>query len=204
MAIFNEILAGRYNRLMQKLFSMKGNPPAPQLASELQMQLSMFYGNENRFLEDWNLYAMRFLVGLVAAQFGAVRLRNPASSGFVAVVTKIVVENTVSHEFLLQGGAFTADLVAIATMLNQAMDLRSKPQPGLIASTTTLAALPTAPLFMGGAVLAGGTTDLITTSAQEIPILPGGGLTIIDSTANQNFSTSFWWRERGLEDSEKQ
>jgi len=40
MAKFNEILAGRYNRFLQKLFQMKGGPPSAQLSSEITTNIS--------------------------------------------------------------------------------------------------------------------------------------------------------------------
>src|SRR5260370_7764711 len=58
MARYNEILTGRYNRLLQKLLQMKGGPPAPQLASEISPQLSIpDLGVESRFHLGWNSFA---------------------------------------------------------------------------------------------------------------------------------------------------
>jgi hypothetical protein len=59
MAKYNEILTGRYNRFIQKLFSMKGPAPAPQLSSDIAMQMSFFNGVENRYLEGWDCWSRR-------------------------------------------------------------------------------------------------------------------------------------------------
>jgi hypothetical protein len=89
MARFNEILVGRYNRLLQKLYSMKGPVPAPQLASEISTTFNLFNGPENRYLESWALFQRAIIFAAVAAQVNAVRLRNPAGSNVVGVVTLI-------------------------------------------------------------------------------------------------------------------
>ena len=87
MARFNEILAGRLNRAIQKFTSMKGEPPAPQLSGEMVPVFPLFWGAENRYLEGWQRFG--FLILPNAAGVGnvnAYRLRNPAKSGVVAVV----------------------------------------------------------------------------------------------------------------------
>src|SRR5258707_13299714 len=89
MARFNEILVGRYNRFLQKLFSMKGGPPSAQLATEITPNLNLFNGIENRYLESWFRYgAAPGLAAVVGANPGF-RFRNPAGSNVIAMVEKL-------------------------------------------------------------------------------------------------------------------
>ena len=90
MARFNEILAGRFNRALQKFLSMKGGPPAAQLASEIgAMFVFNRMGADFRYLESWNRYGVTFTIGGVALNQGTFRLRNPLGSNVIAVVEKL-------------------------------------------------------------------------------------------------------------------
>src|SRR5260370_39848254 len=102
MAIFNEILEGRFNRGLQKLFAIKGGPPVRQLGSEIMPVLPVFNGVENRFLEAWNVYGLTTTQGAGGAGVPtSVRLRNPVGLNTIEVITAIsvhiggVVENAV-------------------------------------------------------------------------------------------------------------
>src|SRR6266481_932188 len=58
MAVYNEIGIGRWNRFIQKLTDIKGSPPARQLASEIVFHHGIFSGEENRYLESWDLFGV--------------------------------------------------------------------------------------------------------------------------------------------------
>src|SRR5258708_34332947 len=90
MARFNEILVGRFNRFLQKWLSMKGGPPSPQLATEIQPNFNFFSGAENRALENWFLYGTFSSQAAVALQNSFFQLRNPSKSGAPAVIEAIV------------------------------------------------------------------------------------------------------------------
>src|SRR5215469_96 len=131
MARFNEILVGRYNRHFQKLLSMKGEPPAPQLASEIVPGLSLFSGVEERYLQGWNRNAVPDFVTGGAAQQAGIRLRNPKTSGVVAVLEQAYfycVTNTV--EVSVQQATTDVDLTTVvATTGNRMPDGRQSPTP---------------------------------------------------------------------------
>src|SRR5229473_5047766 len=91
MAVYNEILAGRFNRALQKLFGIKGPPAVPQLGGEIVPSVSMFYGVENRYLEAWERFGFQIVQAAVVGQAGSFRLRNPVNSGTIAVLEKITV-----------------------------------------------------------------------------------------------------------------
>jgi hypothetical protein len=205
MARYNEILVGRYNRFMQKLFAMKGGPVAPQLASEIAPAFPLFSGAENRYLEGWDEFGIFLTQAAVAAIFSGVKFRNPPGSNVMVVFEKIAVTpgGLTADAFTLQQGTNQTDggTVVALTAINR--DLRGRAQSGMIASTSGAAGLAS---MVGRAVVSLGVNtnyDFIIQENQEITLLPGGSIQLVNSTANQQQSSSWWWRERFLEDSER-
>src|SRR5260370_3026691 len=99
MARYNEILTGRYNRLLQKLLQMKGGPPAPQLASEISPQLSIpDLGVESRFHLGWNRFGFAINTAAGVGTASAAQFRNPPNSKVIRVIHKILVETSVTKE----------------------------------------------------------------------------------------------------------
>jgi hypothetical protein len=208
MARFNEILSGRFNRGIQKLFSMKGGPPAPQLASEITVNHQLYSGVENRYLEGWN----RFGVGAQVAAGGAgnraaVRIRNPFQSGILVVIEKISFSSSLQDFPLVTLGAAT-DLGGVVTV-NSGFDNRGAPTPVAIVSASGAA------VFLGfqiwqGAMPVNSTLDVIQLDDQELALLPqttvalgNGAITAYSGVLNQALNVAIWWRERVLEDSER-
>src|SRR5258708_14791015 len=136
MARFNEILAGRYNRYLKKLFVLKGGPPSAQLASEVMPTFSFFTGVENRYREGWDRFGTSSSQAGVAAVTSGIRLRNPLGSGTIAVVEKIFVHNAAGavDQPLLQIGAIAVDFNTITTMTGGRVDSPGRPKPTLINS----------------------------------------------------------------------
>src|SRR5467141_5154557 len=93
MARFNEILAGRYNRFLQKLFQLKGGPPAAQLASEVMPVFPFFSGVEHRYLEGWYRYYGQLSVAAIAAVGPSYQIRNPLNSEVVAVIERLTLKS---------------------------------------------------------------------------------------------------------------
>src|SRR5437763_11360751 len=114
MAKFNEILVGRYNRALQKLLGMKGEPPAPQLASEIAATLSFFYGAEMRFIESWNIYGINAEASAAVGNSSGVRLRNPAASNVIAVIQRLSITGAAADKPGLQLGQAVADLATVS------------------------------------------------------------------------------------------
>src|SRR5258707_13679144 len=108
MARMNEILTGRHNRSLQKHFSMKGEPPAPQLSSEIMPVHSIATGIENRYLESWSRYGLFTSIGSVAASFSEFRLRNP-SNNIVAIIERLTLGDSVANSIELRIGLTTVD-----------------------------------------------------------------------------------------------
>ncbi len=138
MARFNEILVGRFNRFLQKWLSMKGGPPSPQLATEIQPNFNFFSGAENRALESWFLYGTFSSQVAVALQNSFFQLRNPAKSGVLAVIEGIVVIPGLAGDRCdIQFGQPGTDGAQI--LGTRARDGRNKASSALTASQGTLA-----------------------------------------------------------------
>ena len=207
MAKYNEILSGRFNRFLQKLFSMKGGPPAPQLSGDIQMSLNFFNGVENRWLEGWNRFGVGAFCPGVAAQNSHIRFLNPVTSGVVAVIERLSISEATADTIFISQDTGQANLT---NAIGQRC-LDNRPVRG---STSTLgAACQTS--FLQNVAINGGIIArinvpafndvlvLATTDNQEITILPGDSLEVTSTNANVNMIANIIWRERPLEDSEK-
>jgi len=209
MAVYNEILVGRFNRALQKVFGIKGPPAVPQLAGEISPALPLFWGAEARYLEGWNRFGVA--VGVAAGGAGnraAVRIRNPLNSGVIAVIEKITVQLNLTDAPQLNFGA-AVDLGAVITT-NTGLDSRGSPSPNIVVSSSGNAGALLGIGIWSGIGAANSTLDVIQTDIQELPLAPqvtatlgNGAYTLYANTLNQGIVVSIWWRERVLEDSEK-
>ena|SRR5882672_2893720 len=210
MARFNEILAGRYNRFLQKLFSMKGGPPAPQLASEVSINLQLFNGEENRWLESWNTFASGSQTAFIAGQITNWQLRNPPGSNVIAVVTKLkiivsVTDPTPAFTIVSQDTNKAAYSAAVGVRC-----LDNRPKGG---SSTTLGATlgvssQNNTAATGGVIgalplIAFTPFDFITLDDEEITLAPGDSLLVTTGAVSSLLYVNVQWRERFLEDSER-
>ncbi|SRR6266481_352371 len=210
MAKFNEILAGRYNRFLQKLFQLKGGPPSAQLASEVMPVFPFFSGVEHRYLEGWNEYMQWFQVAPVAAQSGAVRMRNPQASGLLVVVEKItyIVIDATADTPAVQHGPINTDLATLVINIKNRRDARIDPQAAAVilsqaaAAGSALASGNKLMIGVGPRTNGAFSGDFIQTQNQEITIFPGDALQVIGALVNTTFTCAIMWRERALEDSE--
>ncbi len=204
MARFNEIQVGRYNRYFQKLFSMKGDAPAPQLSSEIGIELLLFHGVETRYLEGWDRYGVQMSNAAVAATVGSFRLRNPSGSNVVAVIEKLLYVNsgTLNDRIDVFQGPVTADLATL-NAVDIRLDSRGRTRATTIISQQAGAAAGFGTRKLSASVISTGNFDFIITENQEFPLLPGDGLHLESATANNAGICSFFWRERFLEDSER-
>lgn len=210
MAIFNEILAGRYNRALQKLLAIKGSPPVRQIAGEIFAALNMFYGVENRFVETWQRYGAGFAAGPVVAQACNFRMRNPAGSNVIAVLEKLTISSTANDQFAFgrQAGAGTLPTTDLtASQQGFEIDLRQGPfvqqNSVLRVSRDTGQSAPNN-LWVLPQALANTTLDLILFEDHEISIAPGDVIEVASTTVNAKCFFGLIWRERALEESERQ
>lgn len=205
MGRYNEIQVGRFNRLVQKLLSLKG--PASLVSAEdvLAFHIPLFHGKENRYLEAWEIFAG---VAIIPAQgvgnLSVLQLRNDITTNVIAVVESLM---PFTSGAAATGTWFVREVnvtqVALATaMVSTGLDTRARSNPVLEASFGTVAA--------GGAVIKAfgflqpsGPQEAIVNEDQQLILLPGTTLQIAFQTANQAAAIGIQWRERALEDSER-
>ena len=202
MARFNEILVGRYNRFLQRLLSMKGGPPAPQLASEIQPQMDVeALPVELRFLLGWHMYHQTLSQGASVGNTSGVQVRNPLTSGMVAVLTSIQISVggaepvTLSQTF----GGVTADLTNVFN--GQRADSRAKANSSLALSSFAPAA-DLAGIVFTATIQAVNPFEFLNKEYDAIPMLPGHTIRITGNTVNTQLLVHFKWRERPIEEGE--
>lgn len=207
MGHFNEILAGRFNRFTQKHFSMKGRDGTPTLAADVQMGMAFHAGEENRYLESWDMFGIGRSVSAFAAQFQTAQLRNPAGSNVCAVITQFSCSPVLAAGLqmiclLLRGN--TVDQPTLQTSIP--LDVRTKRNGSCVYSDNAGAA-PNATtgttINVGVANVGANTTYLFVPTGLEFPLLPGDTLALQNGVVNNAYAVQVWWRERPLEDSEK-
>jgi hypothetical protein len=202
MARFNEILVGRYNRFLQRLLSMKGAPPAPQLASEIQPQMDLeAVPVELRFLLGWHLYHQTVQQLASPANTSGVQIRNPLTSGAVAVITSLQISVgagetvDISQTF----GGVTADLTNVFG--GQRADSRAKLNPVLIPSSFAPVA-DLAGLVFAATIVISNPYEFLNKEYDAIPMFPGHTLRIVGQAVNTDLRVHFKWRERPIEEGE--
>src|SRR5437879_5372052 len=208
MAVYNEVQVGRYVRFLQKFLSIKGRQPAPlTFSGELGAMWSLFHGVENRYLEGWQTFGVATNVAAGGAGFKTgSRLRNPVNSNVVAAIIKIYYGSVIGDSTgALRFGSTTANLASIQ-LGNIGLDLRGAPNAVCIVSTqnttATLPALSPGAAIWGPTQGANSSADVVITDIQELPLLPGSAYQMEVGPLNQAGVTSWWWRERPLEESE--
>jgi hypothetical protein len=205
MARFNEILVGRFNNALRKMLAMKGAAPAPQVGGEFMPVLPFSYGVEYRFLEEWGRYAAAFALGAGGAgNFSAARIRNPAGSNVVGVIEKVTGWLGTTGQINLFLEAQNADFAT--SMTNTRLDARQRPNSTLSTSSKNNSVTLGGTFLVDAAVVvgAGAGYDFILDENMELTLLPGDAITLIANTANTLLNGSFRWRERFLEESERQ
>jgi hypothetical protein len=205
MARFNEVLAGRYNRFLQKLFVLKGGPPSPQLASEISTAIVFFNGVENRYLEGWNIFGFGQTLNGAVGNPAMIQLRNPSASNVVAVVESLVLSTTAADSISISLGTFASNLGAVLN--TSIIDIRG----GQIAVTGSNLTLSQSNSTAGGGLgrnfffltQAAVPFQVIQNENQEIPILPGATWRVETIAASNALTYGIRWRERLLEESER-
>jgi hypothetical protein len=204
MARYNEILVGRFNRGLQKLFGIKGEPPVPQIAGEIMAVHPLKNGVENRYLESWYKFGLGLLLTGGAGQT-AFRFRNPVGSNVVAVFEKIAVEpQTATESVTIETQTTNLDLTTVVGLAsNVSFDNRQPKAPSLIFSQDNVGPIGLSLARVSFVVIVNTVYDAIVSENQELLLLPGDAMQVRGATVGETFAVTCWWRERFLEDSER-
>jgi hypothetical protein len=201
MGLPNEILVGRFNRLLNRLTAIKGGAPAPVLTPEILAVLSLEADRlEWAYLKGERLGIVRAQSAAVVAQFSGVNFQTTV--GVLAVVEALWLFApaggvAVTLEIRNGGGGLAANGAIPAS---QSRDTRNTgalssvlaPVSGAVPSSTIIAR-PT-------------TTTQQGTGFFPIPFPyvmgPLAGLVVIGTTLNLALDVGVLWRERAIEESE--
>jgi hypothetical protein len=209
MATFNEILEGRFNNALKKVFSMKGRAPTPQLAGEFVPVIPFFWGREARFLEGWQSFAFSTVVGAGGAgNISTVRFNNPVGSKTAIIVEKVALHNqtAAAQQWVWTENAAQANLVNVNLgFIN--LDSRSGPHPGQgptlqISSKNNSAVAPSGSAFINLILPINTVYDYIGTDIQEVALMPNTSWDIGSLSTNVSLTMWMLWRERQFTDSE--
>lgn len=209
MAMYNEILEGRFARHLQRFFGIKGSAPTPSLSGDINATWDQSDpGVEDVYLQSIQRFGMGVSVGPTAAAVNFIRLRNPQGSNVVAVIEFFNVGLAANDPNLQYGldnaAAQQTDLTTVAGVtVGSRFDPRGSPTPVLIVSTQTGGGVTLGHVLMTINQGAGGAQYLFHRH-QEIPIFPGFALTMAGSIVNTTSVMSVFWRERLLGDGERQ
>lgn len=206
MAVYNEILVGRYNRYLQKLLGIKGGPPAASLAGDVMPVIPFYSGIESFIHQGWETFGLGVQVGAVAASTGKIQLRNPPGSNVVAVIQKIAVSTIAAVVFNLTFRVSSPALANLATVVSgtdSKFDNRGRRAPTCIVSSVADATAGAGVAVWLGAGTGPAQLDLITYENQEIVLLPDSSVLMVDENQNNGYNVTYWWRERFLEETER-
>lgn len=199
----NLIQTGRFNRLFQKLFSIKGGANVTEVGAEILPIIPIRIGMETRNLEGWNRFGVAVNQAAVAGNNSTIRFRNPGGSTVVAVIERLLVGMTAADQPTLGNAAISTDLATVVIpAVRSNLDARSSPtNPTVVISKSS----PGAGVFSGLMQVffgANGQADFVIDENTELPLLPGDAYQIVSNIVNQSLIVSAFWRERAMEESE--
>lgn len=214
MGLANEIQSGRFNRFAQKLLGIKGGPPVPTVSSDFQNVIPFPQNlGADYYLASIDLFGFAVTLTGLAANISFLEVRNPTGSNVAIVVVLASAYETAAADqfgFNLYKTATADQGTALAGSSALPWDRRSQRiAPAAIVSWNAGSA------FVSPSVAAGARTIVqlsgaINTPVQlippgfEIPVMPGDACGISTLNNAVALSASIWWRERVLEESERQ
>jgi len=192
----SQIQTGRYADLLRRYLGMKG---VTEVAGELSPEISPVFILESD-LPEWNfLKGTKLMSGVwtrgpVAAQNSAVRLRNPAGTGVVAIINEIQGESNNASVIIVARDTDQGNLATILPSVSRDTRTPATDSSALIQSTgNNVATLGES--FLTFQILA-------TTTFRGTPSLvltPGFQMQLTCLTVNSDIRGFFQWRERRLD-----
>lgn len=112
MALFNEILAGRFNKQLLKLFNMKGQAPAPQVGGDIIADVTLEQDRpEWGWLKGENAFSANIFITNAGAFNGRARLRLTAPNVLCVIHSIMVSSPSIAsgYELYIGGASFNVD-----------------------------------------------------------------------------------------------
>lgn len=204
MALFNEILVGRYNSILHKLLNMKEGAPAPTLASDVVATICLELDRpEWQFLGgEW--FGSVFTSKIAdAGNLSYMGIFNGAATGVLAIVEGILVTN-------INAAATTYNVVVggttglTGTVRGNAHDRRFTKQSTCLVGSGVEAALTGSRIYQ--LTIPAGESRLMSFPVILPPtdVIPGliSNVTVTTAAINTEVRGSFFWREHQMEPSE--
>ena len=211
MARFNEILVGRFNRAVQKLFAIKGGPPTAQVSSEVGVQIPFGQmGADFRYLEGWALFAAAInlapSVGNAnGVQFSLDNPNVPRITNIVAVLTRLQIITSLADVITVsENFAPNLNLTNVGTGIR--LDSRGSRSASALNVSSSQGVIPA----FGFTINQFSTQpnvpyEIILPDEMGIPMngIHNIRLNSLVPTLNVQWYVNVWFRERFLEDSER-
>jgi hypothetical protein len=204
MAVAGEIQIGRINRFFTKWLGSKGSSPRMTIGGELIGVIPLWSGVENRFLDSWGIFGFGIFLPAQAAATVGLRLRNPAGSNVIAVIEKWSINSTAAGNVTLSVSNSTNTDLTTATVGSGRGDGRGVTVPVSIPSSSIATPGNLGSVIGQFELGSANPYDIILTDDQECALTQGSSIQVVTNTNNLALYTSIWWRERALEDSERQ
>jgi hypothetical protein len=200
----SRIEQGRWSELLRRYTGAAG---VTEVASELAPEIAPAFVLETErpewyFLKGERLMGYRINVSALAGQNSGVKLRNPTTSGIIAIVTKLDISGDATNQVVtLTTGADTADFTTVSGTVPR--DGRWLAINGAcVVSFQNNAAGGNS--FDGGQVpLAFETYRVIDYTVNPFVLMPGFSLRILSANVNFNLLGSIAWLEKRLDQLEQ-
>lgn len=201
MALFNEILVGRYNGILHKLLGMKEGAPAPQLSPDVTPTLVLENDRpEYGYLAGDKILAAHEGIAGDATHYPVIQFKNPADSGILAVLESVLCSLSATGLIELRfvstaGGNETGNQHA-------SRDRRYTGRGSCVMTNQAPLAIPANILVSQQLILAQTIYQLLPLPIVLPPDVSGNSVITISGPLNTTLRVSCMWRERALEPSE--
>lgn len=207
MAGPNEIQVGRFNRFVQKFLGIKGPPPMPSVASDLQLIYEFESGIDTAYLEGWDTFFAYLSFTPSAGNAARAEIRNPLGSNAAVYIEKVCAVSGAAAEAITISEVRGATTDQAGPAAGFSMDPRSKPRSVCITSANNAAAK----VAMGGAsnvyevknTTAANVNVELTQFGEQLLLMPGDAWAVDTSALAASVAVSYRWRERFLEQDER-
>jgi hypothetical protein len=201
MAQLNEILVGRFNRGLQKLFGIKGHTPVASLAPEIMPVSSVFSGQETRYLDGWNRYSGSIAIAAQAAATVGLQVHIPVGvTTLLVVIEKISIETAAAQEIDLSQSLAIGSLGTAQGA--SGMDTRQKAPPASPSAVLSSSILSPTPGNMIERLFPPALQTFSLVDPGIILANVSSGVRLTTTLVNTAVNFTFQWRERVLEEVE--